>query len=171
MGSGRVGPGREYSDFSLKYERTRSARCARSLVTTVCHYSVISLRSIILYRRGRLVLMGRLAPPPGPFKDEVSSSNLTVTNTSEKRITFKIKTTAPKRYCVRPNQGIVEPGSTVSIAGKPTSCLGSVSDMREFISQCCFIVFPFSCYAFSRLLYIHRTLGLFVIIFSTLLTM
>ena len=33
MGSGRVGSGREYSDFSLKYERTRSARCARSLVT------------------------------------------------------------------------------------------------------------------------------------------
>ena len=26
MGSGRVGPGREYSYFSLKYERTRSAR-------------------------------------------------------------------------------------------------------------------------------------------------
>ena len=32
MGSGRAGPGREYSDFSLKFERTRSARCARSLV-------------------------------------------------------------------------------------------------------------------------------------------
>ena len=34
MGPGRVGPGREYSDFSLKYERTRSARCARLLVMT-----------------------------------------------------------------------------------------------------------------------------------------
>ena len=33
MGPGRVGSGREYSDFSLQYERTRSARCARSLVT------------------------------------------------------------------------------------------------------------------------------------------
>ena len=32
MGSGRAGPGREYLDFSLKYERTPSARCARSLV-------------------------------------------------------------------------------------------------------------------------------------------
>ena len=32
MGPGRVGPGREYSDFSLKFERTRSVRCARSLV-------------------------------------------------------------------------------------------------------------------------------------------
>ncbi|XP_037077530.1 vesicle-associated membrane protein-associated protein B-like [Pollicipes pollicipes] len=52
----------------------------------------------------------------GPFKDEVSSSSLTLTNTSDKKITFKIKTTAPKRYCVRPNQGIVEPGATVNIA-------------------------------------------------------
>ena len=33
MGPDRVGTGREYSDFSLKFERTRSARCARSLVT------------------------------------------------------------------------------------------------------------------------------------------
>ena len=33
MGPGRAGSGREYSDFSLKFERTRSARCARSLVT------------------------------------------------------------------------------------------------------------------------------------------
>ena len=32
MGPGRAGSGRKYSDFSLKYERTRSARCARSLV-------------------------------------------------------------------------------------------------------------------------------------------
>ena len=32
VGPGRAGSGREYSDFSLKYERTRSARCARSLV-------------------------------------------------------------------------------------------------------------------------------------------
>ena len=32
MGPGRAGPGREYSDVALKYERIRSARCARSLV-------------------------------------------------------------------------------------------------------------------------------------------
>merc|ERR1712038_1959936 len=28
----------------------------------------------------------------------------------------KVKTTAPKRYCVRPNSGIIEPGSTVTVA-------------------------------------------------------
>ena len=39
MGSGRVGSGREYSDFFLKYERTRSARCARSLVIMLKTYA------------------------------------------------------------------------------------------------------------------------------------
>ena len=32
VGPGRVGTGHKYSDFSLEYERTRSARCACSLV-------------------------------------------------------------------------------------------------------------------------------------------
>lgn len=31
---------------------------------------------------------------------------------------FKIKTTAPKKYCVRPNSGVLEPGSTIEIASK-----------------------------------------------------
>jgi len=52
----------------------------------------------------------------GPFKDEVSSSSLKVTNTSDKKITFKIKTTAPKRYCVRPNQGVLTAGAAANIA-------------------------------------------------------
>jgi len=52
----------------------------------------------------------------GPFKDEVSSSSLSLTNITERKVTFKVKTTAPKRYCVRPNQGIVEPGDQVNIA-------------------------------------------------------
>jgi len=52
----------------------------------------------------------------GPFKDEVSSSSLKITNTSDKKITFKVKTTAPKRYCVRPNQGVLNAGASTNIA-------------------------------------------------------
>lgn len=51
----------------------------------------------------------------GPFTDVVTS-DLKLTNPSEKRVCFKVKTTAPKRYCVRPNSGIIEPGSTVTVA-------------------------------------------------------
>ncbi|XP_047337536.1 vesicle-associated protein 1-3-like [Impatiens glandulifera] len=40
-----------------------------------------------------------------------SSCSLTLTNTTDKYVAFKIKTTNPKNYCVRPNNGVVLPGS------------------------------------------------------------
>jgi hypothetical protein len=51
----------------------------------------------------------------GPFTDVVTSY-LKLTNPTDKRVCFKVKTTAPKRYCVRPNSGIVEPKDNVSVA-------------------------------------------------------
>lgn len=38
-----------------------------------------------------------------------------ITNNSSEPIAFKVKTTAPKFYCVRPNASIVQPGQTVEI--------------------------------------------------------
>jgi hypothetical protein len=32
-------------------------------------------------------------------------------------IAFKVKTTAPKQYCVRPNAGRIEPGEEVEVQG------------------------------------------------------
>lgn len=37
-------------------------------------------------------------------------------NTTELPMAFKVKTTAPKSYCVRPNASILEPGSSVEIS-------------------------------------------------------
>jgi len=51
----------------------------------------------------------------GPFTDVVTSY-LKLTNPSDRRVCFKVKTTAPKRYCVRPNNGIVEPHGNQTIA-------------------------------------------------------
>jgi len=51
----------------------------------------------------------------GPFHQAVSSV-MTLTNPSEKKVCFKIKTTAPKRYCVKPNSGVIDPKQTVQIA-------------------------------------------------------
>ncbi|KAG1682482.1 Vesicle-associated membrane protein/synaptobrevin-binding protein [Nymphon striatum] len=50
----------------------------------------------------------------GPFTDIVTST-LKLTNHSEKSVCFKVKTTAPKRYCVRPNSGVIQPKSVVSV--------------------------------------------------------
>ncbi|XP_055721682.1 vesicle-associated membrane protein-associated protein A-like [Salvelinus fontinalis] len=51
----------------------------------------------------------------GPFTDVVTT-NLKLKNPSDRRVCFKVKTTAPKRYCVRPNSGIIDVGATVTIS-------------------------------------------------------
>ena len=52
----------------------------------------------------------------GPFND-VITANLVLRNPSSKTVLFKVKTTAPKQYCVRPNSGVLEPGKDQTIAG------------------------------------------------------
>uniref|UniRef100_A0A8D3AP56 Vesicle-associated membrane protein-associated protein A n=1 Tax=Scophthalmus maximus TaxID=52904 RepID=A0A8D3AP56_SCOMX len=51
----------------------------------------------------------------GPFTDVVTT-NLKLKNPSDRRVCFKVKTTAPRRYCVRPNSGVIDPGATVFIS-------------------------------------------------------
>ncbi|XP_027005810.1 vesicle-associated membrane protein-associated protein A-like [Tachysurus fulvidraco] len=51
----------------------------------------------------------------GPFTDVVTT-NLKLRNPSDKKVCFKVKTTAPRRYCVRPNSGSIDPGSSVIIS-------------------------------------------------------
>lgn len=51
----------------------------------------------------------------GPFTSAVSSL-MKLKNPSEAKVCFKIKTTAPKRYCVKPNSGVIDPGCSVEIA-------------------------------------------------------
>jgi hypothetical protein len=43
----------------------------------------------------------------GPFTEYVNT-NLTLSNPSTRDVYFKVKTTAPKFYCVRPNSGIIK---------------------------------------------------------------
>ncbi|OAA39409.1 Vesicle-associated membrane protein [Metarhizium rileyi] len=49
-----------------------------------------------------------------PFTVEVSRT-LTIRNTSSSPLAFKVKTTAPKQYCVRPNAGRIEPGNAFDV--------------------------------------------------------
>ncbi|XP_049884783.1 vesicle-associated membrane protein/synaptobrevin-binding protein isoform X1 [Pectinophora gossypiella] len=66
--------------------------------------------------------------PQNELKFKVDSSGLfeqgyttylRLINPSTDTVLFKIKTTAPKKYCVRPNSGILEPNSKVDIAITP----------------------------------------------------
>ncbi|KAJ2747142.1 phosphatidylinositol-binding protein scs2 [Coemansia sp. BCRC 34301] len=49
-----------------------------------------------------------------PFK-VVTQDILRLTNKNNSPVAFKVKTTAPKQYCVRPNAGRIEPGDAVEV--------------------------------------------------------
>jgi len=51
----------------------------------------------------------------GPFTSAVSSY-MKLKNPADRKVCFKIKTTAPKRYCVKPNSGVIDPKTEVLIA-------------------------------------------------------
>lgn len=53
----------------------------------------------------------------GPFTDVVTT-NLKLANPTDRNVCFKVKTTAPRRYCVRPNSGVIEAGTSVKVSGK-----------------------------------------------------
>ncbi|KAJ4294450.1 phosphatidylinositol-binding protein scs2 [Kalmusia sp. IMI 367209] len=49
-----------------------------------------------------------------PFQQEVTQT-LKLRNNHSDPVAFKVKTTAPKQYCVRPNSGRIEPGDHVEV--------------------------------------------------------
>ncbi|UJR20969.1 hypothetical protein I4U23_024075 [Adineta vaga] len=50
----------------------------------------------------------------GPFTT-VSTTTLKLGNNGNERLAYKIKTTAPKRYCVKPNSGFLDSHTTANI--------------------------------------------------------
>ncbi|RDW57141.1 putative integral ER membrane protein Scs2 [Aspergillus mulundensis] len=63
--------------------------------------------------------MSILLDPPDlgfkrPFNREICQV-LHLTNNNPDAVVFKVKTTAPKHYCVRPNSGRIEPGKHVEV--------------------------------------------------------
>lgn len=52
----------------------------------------------------------------GPFSEAPVTSYIILTNPTSHKVFYKIKTTAPKRYCVRPNAGCIPPNGVSKIA-------------------------------------------------------
>lgn len=59
-----------------------------------------------------------------------------LTNPTDKKVLFKIKTTAPKKYCVRPNSGLLNAEQTAQIASKFAPLNIRKSDNDGDISVC-----------------------------------
>jgi hypothetical protein len=60
----------------------------------------------------------QVSPTELKFKFELRKNIpviLTLHNPGDERVAFKVKTTSPKTYCVRPSSGHVEPRSTVQV--------------------------------------------------------
>ena len=53
-------------------------------------------------------------PLSGPFKEPVSVV-MKLSNRTDRKVCFKVKTTAPKRYCVKPTTGVIDPKGLVTI--------------------------------------------------------
>lgn len=58
------------------------------------------------------------------------SCTLQLSNKTENHVAFKVKTTNPKKYCVRPNTGIVAPKSTSNIIVTMQAQKETPSDMQ-----------------------------------------
>ncbi|XLT27520.1 hypothetical protein HN873_058812, partial [Arachis hypogaea] len=57
----------------------------------------------------------QIQPPELRFLFELkkqSSCQVHIVNKSDQYVDFKVKTTSPKKYCVRPNLGIIKPKDT-----------------------------------------------------------
>ncbi|XP_066508414.1 vesicle-associated membrane protein-associated protein A-like [Hoplias malabaricus] len=75
----------------------------------------------------------------GPFTDVVTAT-LKLTNPSDRKVCFKVKTTAPRRYCVRPNSGTIDPGAflTISVMLQPFDYDPNEKSKHKFMVQTIF---------------------------------
>lgn len=71
----------------------------------------------------------------GPF-NAVCTTALKLENSGNERLAYKIKTTAPKRYCVKPNSGFLDAHATTSVQGK----IDLLLEVSNFIRLLLFIV-------------------------------
>ncbi|XP_074272901.1 vesicle-associated protein 1-3-like [Silene latifolia] len=59
-----------------------------------------------------------------------SCCSMQLTNKTDRHVAFKVKTTNPKKYCVRPNTGVVVPGGTCDVTVTMQAQKESPPDMQ-----------------------------------------
>lgn len=76
----------------------------------------------------------------GPFTD-VITTYLDLTNPSDRQVCFKVKTTAPKQYCVRPNSGIIpsKGSAKVAVMLQPFDYNGEEKSKHKFMVQTAYV--------------------------------
>ncbi|XP_049385693.1 vesicle-associated protein 2-2-like [Solanum stenotomum] len=73
-----------------------------------------------------------------------SSCAVHIANITDQYVAFKVKTTSPKKYCVRPNIGVIKPKSTYDFTVTMQAQRTAPSDMQckdKFLIQCTVVPF------------------------------
>ncbi|XP_055818241.1 vesicle-associated protein 2-2 isoform X2 [Solanum dulcamara] len=73
-----------------------------------------------------------------------SSCAVHIANITDQYVAFKVKTTSPKKYCVRPNIGVIKPKSTYDFTVTMQAQKTAPSDMQrkdKFLIQCTVVPF------------------------------
>jgi len=68
---------------------------------------------------------------PPPFDNRVITNILKLQNVSEKFIAFKVKTTRPHRYSVKPHIGLIKPGEKVEVLVRFNHQKDPIKDTKE----------------------------------------
>ncbi|XP_061487155.1 ras-related protein Rab-22A isoform X1 [Rhineura floridana] len=77
--------------------------------------NAININELFIEISRRIPSTDTSPPSSGPFTDVVTT-NLKLGNPTDRNVCFKVKTTAPRRYCVRPNSGIIDAGTSINVS-------------------------------------------------------
>lgn len=106
-----IGRGRHQADL-LRYtdDKTSSSSSAGNI-----EMSVDCVNQLGFHRPLSEYSTGDLEQSLTRLTASLVKESLVVRNPNNRPVVFKIKTTAPKQYCVRPNSGRIEPGQEVEV--------------------------------------------------------
>lgn len=105
----------------------------------------------------------------GPFTDVVTAT-LKLTNPTDRNVCFKVKTTAPRRYCVRPNSGIIDAGASVNVSGWYKVCIPLLRWVKTSNPQCDYHISSRPLGVMNYQIYAFLTSCLFIMWWSALLS-
>jgi hypothetical protein len=82
------------------------------------------------------VLLARIAKAVSAVQlNKTLTETLTLYNATDAQLAYKLKTTAAKRYCIRPNAGFLGPKETVEVEGSLLEPSSAACHMRAKPSE------------------------------------
>ena len=94
--------------------------------------TLLQIKLIYFYKTFILTILTFQYSITAPFKNTQQTQVVDLKNDSNSAIAFKVKTTAPKSYCVRPNSGVLKSNEQIQI----TIIFQGLSEEPQLGSKC-----------------------------------